>query len=251
MRQMADRQIAFWSYYRRVWSRTWSDIKQQVVATVIAIIAAITVAVLSTKYGLLRPEQTWAAALINALPFVGILLVYLLWHAIRASWKIYQEKEAELLQALDEIKLHRVENASQAESQSRKEREIYAQLGEALNKGNHLLESLEGQFNTTETREALKVEIQQWGSSVEALLKQLDPSFVARFRNGSGIPARNAGIAVEAFLGSWGSLRDATHTRLYRLQGFLARRHELQDRLKQVVPPIPRPDPSTPPPSQE
>jgi hypothetical protein len=87
----------FFSYYKRVCKQFGSDVRKDVAGTVVAIVVAIFAAILQMRYKLILPEQTWSTAIANAVPFVGVLLVYLLYHAARAPWKIHTEMELSLL----------------------------------------------------------------------------------------------------------------------------------------------------------
>lgn len=56
-----------------------------------AIIAAFLIAVLQTKFGLLKTDQTWIAGLANAAPYLALLVVFLAVHFFQASWMIHKE----------------------------------------------------------------------------------------------------------------------------------------------------------------
>ena len=97
---MATPQITFRSYYWRVLSQIGRDITEHVRATAFAVIGAIVVAVLLATYRLIPTDQTWPRAIISAIPSVGILIIYLLYHGLRAPWKLHnqthEERDAEV-----------------------------------------------------------------------------------------------------------------------------------------------------------
>lgn len=95
------RQSSFARYYKIVLRQVAADLKHDLKSTVAAIISAIVVAVLMQKYHLITPDQTWTRAIINATPAIVLLLAYLVYHAVRAPWRINNQTAMAFRLSLD------------------------------------------------------------------------------------------------------------------------------------------------------
>jgi hypothetical protein len=63
------------------------DVREFRSGTVLLIVAVLA-AVLQNRWHLIRPDQTWKAATVNALPTIALLTFYVTWHATRAPWRL-------------------------------------------------------------------------------------------------------------------------------------------------------------------
>jgi hypothetical protein len=93
---MAKRGVGFFHYYELVLRHVWRDLEGRTVASMIALVGIVVVAVLLQRHQIVPSNQTWTRAFINATPCIGVLVTYLLYATVRAPWKIYSEKEAEV-----------------------------------------------------------------------------------------------------------------------------------------------------------
>lgn len=97
----------FWQYYRRVTVQIWQDISRHVLATVLALLSVTAGTILLAMYRVNPPSQTWTRTALGAAWPLAIFVLYLLWYAVRAPWRIHLEDRAthsrELQAAIDSV----------------------------------------------------------------------------------------------------------------------------------------------------
>src|SRR5438309_679 len=79
---------SFRNYLKRLFHQFKKDVRAEVVAAVIAIIAIIIVLLMQYWFGWIKTGEGWQAIILNVSPSVGILVLYLAYHLIRAPHKL-------------------------------------------------------------------------------------------------------------------------------------------------------------------
>jgi hypothetical protein len=93
----------FLDYYSKLARRISRDAHAHLWGAAVPLVIAVIVAILQAKFGMIRREQTWSAAIVNASPYAAILVVYLLFHLARAPWKLDQERHSEIVRLTERL----------------------------------------------------------------------------------------------------------------------------------------------------
>ncbi len=93
------RGITFRQYQKNLWKQFRGDVRHDVFGIVITIVLIIITAFLQSRFGLLQTDKTFLSVAINVGPYVAFLICFLVYHYIRAPWRLAQswniEREAE------------------------------------------------------------------------------------------------------------------------------------------------------------
>lgn len=76
------------------------------------LIAAGVCAIMQNHWHLIKPDQTWQTAVVNATPTVFLFGFYLAWHAVRAPWKLDQERHQAIAVASETVGVLRLKLAA-------------------------------------------------------------------------------------------------------------------------------------------
>jgi len=101
----------FGAYYKRVMYQVLSDCKSHLLRTTIAVVIALGSAYLQTQYLALPGTQTWQRAATTIVVTVLVFLVYVLYYAVRAPWKLDTVRQEEMTAARLEVENLRQEHA--------------------------------------------------------------------------------------------------------------------------------------------
>jgi hypothetical protein len=80
--------LTFRAYYTALRQQCWTDARSNVWGIVATIVLIIITGVLQVEFGLLRTDQTLLTIAVNVGPYLGYLILFLLFHYIRAPWRL-------------------------------------------------------------------------------------------------------------------------------------------------------------------
>ena len=103
--------FGFWGYYRTIASSVWQAVWKNVWQTVLALIGATVPTVILAIKNINPSSQTLTRSIASAVWPLGILVLYLLAHAVRAPWKLHHAEvvahkntRAELAREIEDLK---------------------------------------------------------------------------------------------------------------------------------------------------
>jgi hypothetical protein len=86
----------FFAYHAKVFRKVAQEARGLWWSAIVPLVIAVVIAVLQGKFALIRTDQTWSAAFVNAAPYAALLVGYLFFHFMRAPWKLDRERHTEI-----------------------------------------------------------------------------------------------------------------------------------------------------------
>lgn len=91
--------IGFWAYYGLIRAHIWNAVKANALGSLLAVGSSVVGVILLSEFDVNPSSQTWIRTIAGVAWPLGLLIVYLVFHALRAPWRLYDEQASLLIAA--------------------------------------------------------------------------------------------------------------------------------------------------------